>query len=428
MRGSCRSIAATFAVISSLTVSAVGQVAPQASPTSVDKGGAERLVFLLQYVGSDYAAAVQGGKVIDEAEYRENREFTAMIGEQFARLRPAVPATKLPPLDDAIAKLQALVAAHADAALVRAVTEAAIPRLVAVFDLRSFPRERPDPLEASRLYAENCTPCHGPSGGGDGPRAKELDPPPARFTDPVRMSGTAPYLFYNAITFGVANTAMASFADGLADQQRWDLAFFLWNFVLPPERRIPRGDVVLALRELATRASSDLAPEVVRQAAAQGETIDAAEAMVRVAQLRAYPPLLSDPQERLARLRQDLARSLALIDRNDTDAAADVVTTAYLTEFEPLEPEIDRRDSRIRQRFERGLIDFRGALRRNDRTAALATAKALTDTVDRAAELLGEDRGARTASRRLLYGGFTVAAFAIVVLTVWRIGKARAVR
>ncbi|HUE38793.1 MAG TPA: cytochrome c, partial [Candidatus Binatia bacterium] len=272
------------------------------------------------------------------------------------------------------------------------------------------------------------TPCHGPSGGGDGPRAKELDPPPARFTGPVRMSGTAPYLFYNAITFGVANTAMASFADGLADQQRWDLAFFLWNFVLPPERRIPRGDVVLALRELATRASSDLAPEVVRQAAAQGETIDAAEAMVRVAQLRAYPPLLSDPQERLARLRQDLARSLALIDRNDTDAAADVVTTAYLTEFEPLEPEIDRRDSRIRQRFERGLIDFRGALRRNDRTAALATAKALTDTVDRAAELLGEDRGARTASRRLLYGGFTVAAFAIVVLTVWRIGKARAVR
>jgi len=80
VRGSCRFLAATFAVVSSLTVSAVGQVAPQASPTSVDKGGAERLVFLLQYVGSDYAAAVQGGKLVDEAEYRENREFTAMIG------------------------------------------------------------------------------------------------------------------------------------------------------------------------------------------------------------------------------------------------------------------------------------------------------------------------------------------------------------
>jgi high-affinity iron transporter len=318
------------------------------------------------------------------------------------------------------------VAARADPALVREVTESAIPRLVEAFDLRSFPRQRPDPARANRLYADNCTPCHGPGGGGDGPRAKELDPLPAHFTDPVRMNGAAPYLFYNAITFGVANTAMASFAEALSDQERWDLAFFLWTFVLPPERRAARDDVVLSLRDLATRSSLDLAPEVIRQAAARGETIDTAEAALRVAQLRAYPPLLSDAQDRLARLRQDLARSVALVERGDLEAAADEVTTAYLTEFEPLEPEIDRRDSRIRQRFERGLIEVRGALRRNDRAAALATAKALTETVDRAAELLAEPGTPRSSRRALPIVGFVVAAIA-VLLALRRIGKARTV-
>ena len=38
---------------------------------------AGRLVFLLQYVGSDYAVAVADGRVVDEAEYSENREFAA---------------------------------------------------------------------------------------------------------------------------------------------------------------------------------------------------------------------------------------------------------------------------------------------------------------------------------------------------------------
>ena len=175
---------------------------------------AERLVFLLQYVGNDYGAAVQHGKIVDDAEYRENREFTTLIAERFARLRSAIPPAKLTALDDAIGKLQQLVSNRADPALVREITESAIPRLVEGFDLRSFPRQRPDPERAGRLYAENCTPCHGSHGGGDGPRAKDLDPPPARFTDPARMNGTAPYVFYNAITLGVANTAMASKCPG----------------------------------------------------------------------------------------------------------------------------------------------------------------------------------------------------------------------
>jgi len=410
-----------------------GAAEPPGAPppaTQREMGDAEQLVFLLQYVGSDYAGAVRDGRVVDEAEYRENREFAALIAERFAHLRSAIPPAKVAALETAVAKLRELVDARADPRLVREITEAAIPRLVEALDLRSFPRERPDPRRASALYADNCAPCHGARGGGDGPRAKEFDPPPARFTDPERLNATAPYVFYNAITLGVANTAMASFAEALSDQERWDLAFYIWTFIVPdrgalePSPSPAARQVVLSLRDLATRTSLEVAPEVIRQAAAHGEMIDREEACQRVARLRVHPPPLSDAEERLARLRQDLVRSVSLVEHGDSDAAADVVTTAYLSDFEPLEPELDRRDRQVRQDFERGLIEFRTALRRSDTKAALATARMLESTVDRAATVLAPRASGGGPGTMLAITALIVAAGAVAVR---RIGKLRRV-
>jgi high-affinity iron transporter len=401
--------------------------APSMSPTHPTE--AQQLVFLLQYVGSDYQGAVENGRIVDDAEYRENREFTALILERFHELRPAMPPSKIPALEEYLRKLDELVSARADARIVKEVTEAAIPLAIEALDLRSFPRERPDPELASQLYTETCTPCHGAHGGGDGPRAKELDPPPARFTDPVRMSTVAPYLFYNAITLGVPNTAMASFSDSLSDQERWDLAFYLWTFALEGDKDVPRTGIglSLSLRDLATRSSAELAPDLMRQAAARGQSIDATRTLAWLARLRADPPSLSPPQEQLARLRRDLDRSMALVERGDMDAASDLVTSAYLAEFEPLEPELDRRDGRVRQSFERGLIELRAALRRADRTAALALVKALEEAAVQAERLLDPNRAAKGSNSLLVLVILLVAAALGGVLLVWWIGKETAV-
>ena len=402
---------------------AFAQSAPAPSANPADAAEAQQLVFLLQYVGSDYGSAVENGRIVDEAEYRENREFTALIVERFRRLRSAMPRAKVRELENTLRKLDELVSARADARLVKEVTEAAIPFAVEAFDLRSFPRERPDPKLASRLYAESCTACHGAHGGGDGPRAKELNPPPARFTDPTRMNTAAPYLFYNAITLGVLNTAMASFSDSLSDQERWNLAFYLWTFALPRGEDAPVPPLGLSLRDLATRSSADLAPVVVRRAAARGQSIDAARALAWLARLRADPPSLSNPQEQLARLRQDLERSVALVERGDMDSAADVVTDAYLAEFEPLEPELDRRDGRVRQRFEQGLLELRAALRRGNRPAALATVKTLEETVGQAERLLGANGAGKASNTRIVLVLLLMAVALGGVVLVWRIGK-----
>ena len=42
----------------------------------------------------------------------------------------------------------------------------------------------PDVAKGKEIFAQRCVPCHGESGGGDGPASASLNPKPRRFTDP----------------------------------------------------------------------------------------------------------------------------------------------------------------------------------------------------------------------------------------------------
>lgn len=375
---------AIIAWVTLQAASAVAEVGPEASQA------AERLVFLLQYVGTDYAAAVKGGAVVDEDEYREMREFSIAIVEDYGKIRRFVPSDKAGSLSAAFDTLRKLIETRAEANEVRAATESAIPVLIEAFALRPMPKRVPMPERAGALYAENCSSCHGVEGRGNGPRAKELDPPPADFTDPARVEPVAPYVFYNAITFGIPNTGMPSFGESLTDEQRWDLAFYLWTFSVPQPAGGPA--VTLSLRDLATRPSTELAADVVRQAARAGVTIGEAEAKAIVGDRRARPQVLSDHEERIARVRQDLLQSLSRLAAGDLQGAADRMTMSYLNDFEPLEPQIDRLDPSARRKFERDLLDFFAALRRDDRDSAATIGRSLAVTVDRIEGILGRNQ------------------------------------
>ena len=84
------------------------QPAPSPSVSPVDSAAAQQLVFLLQYVGSDYEGAVENGRIVDDAEYRENREFTALILERFRQLRSAMPPAKVPAFEEDLRRLDGL--------------------------------------------------------------------------------------------------------------------------------------------------------------------------------------------------------------------------------------------------------------------------------------------------------------------------------
>jgi len=76
------------------------------------------------------------------------------------------------------------------------------------------------------FFKGNCTGCHGASGDGNGPMAKDLKVPPADLTAPHVGTHTIGDIFH-WLTFGGQSGVMPAFAEQLSGDDRWDLINFL---------------------------------------------------------------------------------------------------------------------------------------------------------------------------------------------------------
>lgn len=82
-------------------------------------------------------------------------------------------------------------------------------------------------------FLTSCAPCHGDAADGRGPAAASLvdvwdqPAPPADLRLPAIRSGPAPADLYRAIVTGIGGTPMPSFAEGLTDEQRWEIVAHL---------------------------------------------------------------------------------------------------------------------------------------------------------------------------------------------------------
>ena len=91
-----------------------------------------------------------------------------------------------------------------------------------------YPIIPPDPQKGQAIYLEDCAPCHGETGKGDGPRASELP-------NPVEPIGTAelarqasPASWFKIISQGNMDRFMPAFTS-LSDRQRWDVVAYLYE-------------------------------------------------------------------------------------------------------------------------------------------------------------------------------------------------------
>jgi mono/diheme cytochrome c family protein len=76
-----------------------------------------------------------------------------------------------------------------------------------------------------QLFHENCAPCHGDTGKGDGDTGKIIKKKPANFTDDKLMSQeTDGSLFWK---MGEGRGPMPSWKDELSDKERWQLVIFI---------------------------------------------------------------------------------------------------------------------------------------------------------------------------------------------------------
>jgi high-affinity iron transporter len=329
-------------------------------PASSD---AEHLVAILQYLESDYPAAVSSG---DAAELAEQRSLS---GEAVAIAR------RLPARLASVQRVEAIderVAHGTDAAQVSAECSSLVDDLLVTANVAHSPTTPPDLGQGATLFAAACAPCHGPSGRGDGPAALGLNPKPASFHSDDVMRTLTPFKAQSVVRFGVKGTAMAPF--GLDERQRWALAFYLFTLRQPLCNHSPPR---LPLDELANGTDDDLGARVGRQ---------------EIACLRQRLPAL-DPPMLLAAAHSRLEAASHLVRDGDPRGAEGAVLDAYLTDIEPIEPWLKARDAEVVAQLEASFTTTRAALHERSPSASEDVAR-LTLLLERAA-------GARTTSTRL---------------------------
>lgn len=99
--------------------------------------------------------------------------------------------------------------------------------LFALLAAAAAPRRTPQLVDRGRgAYQIWCIACHGPTGAGDGPTAKSLDPRPRNFREQKFKQGTRVDQIYRTLAKGVPGSMMKPFVN-LSDEDRWGLAYYV---------------------------------------------------------------------------------------------------------------------------------------------------------------------------------------------------------
>ncbi|MEN8183067.1 MAG: cytochrome c, partial [Myxococcota bacterium] len=224
---------------------------PQAALERIE---AEQLVFLLQYIAVDYGAAVQDGAVVNPFEYQEMRRFSQLLVEHVDDLQTSGAPEEI---RTGILQLREEIRGTRPWTEVRALASDLAGKLVGELGLSVSPAVAPDLDRGRRFYGQVCATCHGASGGGDGPSAPGMDPPPTSLSDP-RMNLVSPHQLYGAIKFGIEGTAMPSYEGELDPETIWDLSFFILTLRSGFAPRPPEQELPLTLADLARHSNEDL--------------------------------------------------------------------------------------------------------------------------------------------------------------------------
>jgi len=96
------------------------------------------------------------------------------------------------------------------------------------------PPASPIPLTGKDLYAQNCAPCHGATGNGDGPSASGLSVPPIAFADPNALAGKSLAELFDITKNGNMQRMMPPWKNRLNDGQIWDAVAYAWTLHTTP--------------------------------------------------------------------------------------------------------------------------------------------------------------------------------------------------
>lgn len=224
----------------------------------------ERTLGLLQYVSSDYAAAVsEAGKLVSADEFSEQLELLEVIEANLTAHRDA----RVAPLAKAAHSLNEAARKYVPPSEFKPRAQRLYADIIRLFEVSLAPRIVPSLATGRILYRQACVQCHGEDGSADTPQARTLEPRPRNLLGPEAGERLSPYQVFNVLTFGIDGTAMASF-ETLEDAERWDVAFYVLSLrhrSIVPATTTPIATPTLAELSRSTdhdleRRLQDLAP------------------------------------------------------------------------------------------------------------------------------------------------------------------------
>jgi high-affinity iron transporter len=317
---------------------------------------AQTILHLLDYVSVDYPEFVKGGKVLDEAEYQEQLEFSSQVLASLQSL-PDVAAKQ-----ELLAKAQTLKAKITEKAAGKQVSSLANELrwdVIPAYDIAVVPKTASDLSQAAAIYTADCAGCHGVEGRGDGPFAQGLDPAPSNFHDQVRMASRSVYGLYNTISLGVAGTAMRGFGE-LSENDRWALAFYVASIGVP-QSEVNEGKRAWETGE-ARDAFSDSSNVVTLSANEITERYGENAALAQDYLITESQALAATKPSPIAFARAKLDKALAAYRSGSANLARQLAITAYLEGFELIEASLDNVDSDLRVAIERGMMLLRNSI------------------------------------------------------------------
>ncbi|MDX2426428.1 MAG: FTR1 family protein [Cycloclasticus sp.] len=305
---------------------------------------------MIDYVGVDYAVAIDQGEVINQGEYEEMQDFAAGIVQQVGALPEQTIKAEL--IKQA-GLLSQVIMEKRPAEDIRQLTVQMQRQITTAYKVVVVPRKQPNLLKAQRQYQQLCASCHGVGGGGDGPAAVGMEPEPINFKDVERYQQRSLFGLYSTITQGVADTAMPAYGH-LSEEERWSLAFYLGGMASQSKAVDVTGSPLLELKTMTTTTP------------AQAQQLDTEKGADIMVYLRHHPELFYGKKSNLSFTKQKLLDALAAYKSSDIEMAYQAAVEAYLEGFELEEQNIKALDKALMLEIEAAMTGLRNKIRLNE--------------------------------------------------------------
>ena len=285
----------------------------------------KKIVMMLNIAAKEFQEGVSDGMVVIEPEYKESKIFLEQAAERYSRTSGEIEnQEKATRINRHFSELSIMIEKKVDSQKVWEKVNHLNSQLITIFGIKinKVPVTPISLTNGKKIFEINCAKCHGLTGNGDGPEAKNHNPSPAVLSNP-KLTGdknTVAYDNFEVINVGIANTAMKSWTGILSEAQIWDVTYYLRTF---------------------SNANVQLPPANLEMGEKSGS---------------------EKPDQIVNKIRNLLAKSLNKFKNSENAEAADIAFDAYLT-YEKIEPSIITRDKPLGLKLESAFGRYRGAIK-----------------------------------------------------------------